>query len=146
MSRNLKKTSVALAELMSPTVCTYLVALMTSVIFAPLGATELTIRAYDSAPLAKKSEYRGYVTGVASAFGWVNAHNENRGLPALFCAPDQSRLSSKFYQNLIEEEIAAAKANPDLTVYEQRTVSHSILIGLKRRFPCPYFRAVNATY
>ncbi len=102
--------------------------------------------AYYRAQFHKKSEYRGYVIGVSSALGWANASNENRGFEPLFCMPDHERFSAKFYLKLIEEEIDLAKADPDPTTYEQRTVSHSILVGLKRRFPCPSYRAINATY
>lgn len=97
---------------------------------------ELTLKDFSRAPLAKRSEYNGYVIGSASAFSWVNAHNENRGLPPLFCPPDTKALSQNFYLKLLDEAIQLARAEADSSIYETRTVSQALLIGLRRRFPC----------
>jgi hypothetical protein len=133
---DLKKTTKIIPEPQKLEAWKCLVVLTIAIFSFPLGATEVTIKAYDSAPLAKRSEYRGYAIGAFSALGWANAVNENRGSAPFFCVPDDQKISPSLVLNVLESEIKSARGQADSTVYQSRTVTQALIIGLEKRFPC----------
>jgi hypothetical protein len=71
-----------------------------------------------------------YVTGLANAYGWVNAQSENTKLKMLFCPPEKLAITVSQNMDILKRFVAA---HPH---YADSSLGLALLDALKDALPC----------
>lgn len=114
----------------------YVLTFLLVVVMSSTVVAEMSVEKYD---LSKKQESTkamldNYIDGLAMAFKLANITNESIGNSKFYCPPSNLAFTTENYKGIIDDEIRLSKSNK--SSYQNTPVSHFLLQGLSRSFPC----------
>ncbi|MGA2841736.1 MAG: hypothetical protein ABSG18_16440 [Steroidobacteraceae bacterium] len=75
-----------------------------------------------------------WLYGVQNGFAWANAYNGDRGLPPLYCQPENLALTRDQVTNILDNFIKTDQGRALLNA----EISLVLLKALQHAFPCPH--------
>jgi hypothetical protein len=112
----------------------YVLTFLLVIIMSSTAVAEMSIEKYDISKKEEAAILDSYIAGLAMAFKLANITNENLGNSKFYCPPSNLAFNAENFTSIIDDEIRLSKSNK--SSYQNTPVSHFLLQGLSRSFPC----------